>query len=181
MYRKLDHHAAGSGSIAVPNTDMKKVYGNKSFPLFEKNDWGQRRPMEVNKCGSNLRQTLHRCGYWWFWTINMVPSTEKQRTLQIQSYRQYIYIYIYTTLQNDDVIKRKHSPRYWPFVRVNSPQGSVTRNFYVCFDLRPNKRLSKQARRRWFGTPLRSLWRHCNGTAANGLSPVRRQIIISMA
>ena len=26
-----------------------------------------------------------------------------------------------------------------------------------------NKRLSKQSRRRWFETPLRSLWRHCNG------------------
>ena len=30
------------------------------------------------------------------------------------------------------------------------------------FDLRLNKRLSKQSRRRWFETPSRSLWRHCN-------------------
>ena len=30
------------------------------------------------------------------------------------------------------------------------------------FDLRLNKRLSKQWRRRWFETPSRSLWRHCN-------------------
>ena len=30
------------------------------------------------------------------------------------------------------------------------------------FDLRLNKRLSKQSRRRWFETPLRSLWRHYN-------------------
>ena len=28
--------------------------------------------------------------------------------------------------------------------------------------LRLNKRLSKQSRRRWFETPSRSLWRHCN-------------------
>ena len=32
----------------------------------------------------------------------------------------------------------------------------------VSFDLRLNKRLSKQWRRRWFETPSRSLWRHCN-------------------
>ena len=40
------------------------------------------------------------------------------------------------------------------------PQRSVT--FNVFFDLRLNKRLSKQSRRRWFETPLLSLWRHCN-------------------
>ena len=30
------------------------------------------------------------------------------------------------------------------------------------FDLRLNKRLSKHPKRRWFETPLRSLWRLCN-------------------
>ena len=30
------------------------------------------------------------------------------------------------------------------------------------FDLRLNKRLSKQSRFWWFETPWRSLWRHCN-------------------
>ena len=38
----------------------------------------------------------------------------------------------------------------------------VTRSFDVLFDLRLNKRLSKQSRRRWFETPLRPLWYHCN-------------------
>ena len=38
----------------------------------------------------------------------------------------------------------------------------VTRSFHVFFYLRLNKRLSKQSRRRWFETPSRSLWRHCN-------------------
>ena len=41
-------------------------------------------------------------------------------------------------------------------------QRPVTRSFDVCFDLRLNKRLSKQSRRRWFETQLRLLWRHCN-------------------
>ena len=38
-------------------------------------------------------------------------------------------------------------------------QRPVTRSFDVFFDLRLNKRLSKQW---WFETPSRSLWRHCN-------------------
>ena len=48
----------------------------------------------------------------------------------------------------------------------NSPpppsQRVVTRTFDVFFDLCLNKRLSKLSRRRWFETPWRSLWRHCN-------------------
>ena len=38
----------------------------------------------------------------------------------------------------------------------------VTRSFDVFFDLRLNKRFSKQSRYRWFETPSRLLWRHCN-------------------
>ena len=41
-------------------------------------------------------------------------------------------------------------------------QRSVTLNFDVFFDLRRNKRLSKQSRRRWCETPSPSLWRQCN-------------------
>ena len=36
------------------------------------------------------------------------------------------------------------------------------RSFDVFFDLRLNKRLSKQRWTWWFETPLRLLWRHCN-------------------
>ena len=38
----------------------------------------------------------------------------------------------------------------------------VTRSFDVSLDLRLNQSLRKQLRRRWFETPSRSLWRHCN-------------------
>ena len=41
-------------------------------------------------------------------------------------------------------------------------QRPVTRGFDVFFDLRLNKRLSKQSWGWWFETPSRSLWRHCN-------------------
>ena len=57
---------------------------------------------------------------------------------------------------HDDVIKWKHLPRYWLFVRgiqwspVNSLvtgefPATVTRSFDVFFDLRLNERLSKQS------------------------------------
>ena len=41
-------------------------------------------------------------------------------------------------------------------------QRPVTRSFDVFFDLRANKRLSKQSRGWWFETQSRSLWRHRN-------------------
>ena len=70
-----------------------------------------------------------------------------------------------------DVIKWKHFPRYWPFVGEGGSwpatgefpsQRPVTRRFDVFFDLRLNRRLSKQSRPRWFETQSRSLWRHYN-------------------
>ena len=42
-------------------------------------------------------------------------------------------------------------------------QRTVTRSFDVFFDLRLNKRLSKQQWGWWFETPAWSLWRHRNG------------------
>ena len=57
--------------------------------------------------------------------------------------------------------------RYWPFGEgihrsLVDFQGPVTRSFDVFLDQRLDERLRKQSRRRWFETPLRSLWRHCN-------------------
>ena len=43
------------------------------------------------------------------------------------------------------------------------PQRPVTRSFDVFFDLRLNKRLSKQWWCWWFETLSCPLWRHCNG------------------
>ena len=71
---------------------------------------------------------------------------------------------------HDDVSEWEQLPRYWPFSAGNSPvigefpaQMPVTRSFDVFFDLRLNKRLSKQSWGWWFETPSRLLWRHCNG------------------
>ena len=60
-------------------------------------------------------------------------------------------------------------PRYWPFVwgihwsPVNSPHKGQWRGaLSFFFELRLNKHLSNQSRRRWFETPSHSLWRHRN-------------------
>ena len=60
--------------------------------------------------------------------------------------------------RHDDVIKWKHFPRNWPFVRGNHrslgfpTQRPVTRSFDVFFHLRLNRRLSKQPWGWWFET-----------------------------
>ena len=46
-------------------------------------------------------------------------------------------------------------------------QMPVTRSFDVFFDLRLNKRLSKQSWDWWFETPWRPLWCHCNVLTKN--------------
>ena len=71
-----------------------------------------------------------------------------------------MHINIARPRRHDDVIKWKHFPRYWPFVRGIPTHWPVTRSFDVFFDLCLNKRLSKQLWGWWCGT---TLWRHCNG------------------
>ena len=45
-------------------------------------------------------------------------------------------------------------------------QRPVMLSFDAFFDLRPNKRLSKQSWGWWFEMPSRPLWRHCNVQAS---------------
>ena len=74
-----------------------------------------------------------------------------------------LYLFILMTSSNENIF-RVTGHLCW-----NSPasgevpaQRPVTRNFDVFFDLRPNKRLSKQWWGWWFETPSSPLWRHCN-------------------
>ena len=50
-------------------------------------------------------------------------------------------------------------------------QRPLARSLDVFFNLRLNKRLSKQLWGWWFETPSRPLWRHCNGFTFNSLFP----------
>ena len=81
----------------------------------------------------------------------------------------HMFVMLYWWCLNDD-IKWKHFPRHWPFVRgihrspVNSPHKGIWRGaFYVFFDLRLNKWLSKQSRGWWFESPSRSSLHYCSG------------------
>ena len=82
----------------------------------------------------------------------------------------------YLQTVHGDVIKWKHFPRYWPFVRgihrspVNSAHKGQWRGAFF-FDLRLIKRLSKHSRGWWLETLSRPLWRHCNASAENGDKP----------
>ena len=58
-------------------------------------------------------------------------------------------------------------PRHWPFVQGihRSPVISLHTDQWrgtLMFSLRLTQQLSKQWRSRWFKTPSRALWRHCN-------------------
>ena len=58
---------------------------------------------------------------------------------------------------------------YSPVTGEFPEQKQVTRSFDVFFDLRLNKRLSKQSRGWWFETLSHPLWRHCNDIGNSGI------------
>ena len=75
----------------------------------------------------------------------------------------------YFPTQHDDVIKWKHFPHCWSFVRgfhrwpVNfQHKGHWRGALMFFFYLRLNKRLGKHSWYWWFEAPSLSLWRHCN-------------------
>ena len=83
-------------------------------------------------------------------------------------------LYIYITYTSQQLCSCMMTSSNGNFIRVTGPlcveftgefpsQRPATRSFHVFVDLRLNKRLSKQSRRRWFETPSRSLYRLCNG------------------
>ena len=59
-------------------------------------------------------------------------------------------------------------------------QRPVTQSFDVFFDLRLNKRLSKQSWGWWFETLSSSLWRHCNDLAPYWQRSIQQETIKSM-
>ena len=72
--------------------------------------------------------------------------------------------------RHDDVIKWKHFPRYWPFVRgihrspVNSPlKGQCHGALMLSFICAWTNGWVNQKRRWWIEMLSRSLWRHSNG------------------
>ena len=100
---------------------------------------------------------------------------------------------ITVTANQDDVIKWKHFPRYWPLwgnrrSPVDSPHKGLCISFtkgqwrgaLMCFLFGLDKRLSMQSRRRWFETLSCSSWRHCNvfKRVANETTPLADRMVI---
>ena len=119
--------------------------------------WGQ--ILDNIDSGNSLVAPSHYLNPYWF-TIVAVHG----QCSSINSIR-YVGPTSHSVMSHDDVIKWKVFPRYGTFCVGNSPatgefppQRPVTWSFDVFFDLRLNKRLSKQSRRRWFETHSRSLF-----------------------
>ena len=114
-------------------------------------------------------ETCSRRGPEFIWTQDLAPGSP-ERYLETRAGAAGFRITFFDQMASlkivhDDVMKWKHFPRYWPFVRGihrGPTQRPVTRSFDVFFDLRLNKRLSKQSWGLWLETPSRPSWRHCN-------------------
>ena len=105
-------------------------------------------------------------------------ATEQHKThkLVVKRYRE-IWQRDVLSDSHDDVIKWKHFPRYWPFVRgihrfpVNSPHKGQCRGALmfslICVWING---WSKQSWGWWFETLSRSLWRHSNDFSWSAMS-----------
>ena len=86
-------------------------------------------------------------------------------------------------------IFRVTCPLWWESTRqrcIRLPKASEA-ELWCFLSLRLNKRLSKQSRRRWFETPSRSMWRHCNefkwdaSSGESNASPFRRCLCFTLS
>ena len=110
------------------------------------NPWGDDH-FPVNRLNGNVIRAIRI----------FVVGTRAIQTLVDQD----LQLLVMMTSSNGNIF-RVTGPLCEEFTGEVTPQRPVTRSFDVFFDLRLNTRLSKQLRRRWFKTPSRSLWRHCN-------------------
>ena len=96
----------------------------------------------------------YHCRLQWSVHLPQVCRSQRPRSLSLKK-------------SHDAVIKWKHFPRYWPFVRgnhrspMNFPHNGPWRGALV-FSLICSWINGKQWSGSWFETPSRPLWRHCN-------------------
>ena len=101
-----------------------------------------------------------------FFLCNKILKSYKNLEMTLKSFAYTKYKQIFK--KNDDVIKRKYFPPYWPFVRgmhrsANSAHQGQWRGvlMFSLICVWTNGQVNK-LRRRCFETLLRSLWRHGN-------------------
>ena len=108
----------------------------------------------------------HYLSKWWHGSMSLYGVTRPPLILRFfyQSAYQHEQSSVMMTSSNGNIF-RVTGPLCGEFTGPGEfpAQRPVTRSFDVFFDLRLNKRLSKQPWGGWFETPSWSLWRQCNG------------------
>ena len=90
---------------------------------------------------------------WYYVTLRSVQDSDKMTFILLKSTNHHDRVYI------EGILPKGPYPGDPGAGTGEFPaQRPVTRSFDVFFDLRLNKRLSKQSRGWWFETPSRSLW-----------------------
>ena len=111
------------------------------------------------------------CSLWY------APEYTIVRMVNLRRHRAHYDVIVmikYKMIIHNDVIKWKHFPRYWPFVRgihrspVNSPHKGQWRKALM-FSLICAWIYNCEAGE--FETPSRPLWRHCNDKVQNDNTP----------
>ena len=120
--------------------------------------------------------TLSTCAYMrhnTVWVYNILMKLNYMFTwcndivIMVFCARHWSYVRACIRVFHDDVIKWKHFPRYWPFVRgihrspVNSPHKGQWRGAMM-FSLICVWINGWESWGWWFETLSRPLWRHCN-------------------
>ena len=116
----------------------------------------------------NAKQNIYWIHQWsLFWRFMLIPG--EKSTHKLWHWKAPV---IFSDLHRQSALWRHQMETFSALLAIcadNSPvtdefpaQRPVTRSFDIFFDLRLNKRLSKQSWGWWFETPSRPLLRHCN-------------------
>ena len=109
-----------------------------------------------NFCTSTIVDLVIYILIWYGFNIVMY-----QDVLKWCCFLRYCGFWLLVTSSNGDIFRvTGHLCGHSPVPGIFHAQRPVTRSFHVLFDLRLNKRLSKQWWGWWFETPSRPLWRH---------------------
>ena len=137
-----------------------------------------------NKCILKTCQLLFEYGDWYLGSTavsqrSMIERTGRDKSALKASIHHEGIVFMMTSSNGNIFRVTGHLRGEFTGPRWIPAQRPVTRSFDVFFDLRLNKRLSKQSWGWWFETLSRPLWRHCNVTGIrNPVITLRRSSVI---
>ena len=158
----------------------RRALDHKGHDPYTKVSWYESKLIKYGRCNGDINATnntlgvihVHEeiCGLAYVFAF-LFPDPECQQPCRYQNMLDAIKkvkIFLHTVLFIDtrQIVEILHNDRrrrtYSPVTGEFFTQRPVTRSFDGFFDLRLNKRLSKQSWSWWFETLLHPLWRHCN-------------------